>query len=117
VKHGVLAVTVLLSSAALADIPPANSSQCQGAKAGSTCTTDDGARGTCVTQWVSRLDYSDGVPPKTRQVEMLLCVSTAPATSAVRSAPPFLAAGFVLLLMLALIAVRLADRGRRSATA
>jgi hypothetical protein len=117
VKVSLLAFTVLLSSAVLADIPPDNSSQCQGAKAGSTCTTDDGASGTCVAQLVSRFDYSDGVPPKTKQVEMMICVATAAAPSAVRSSPPFLAAGIVLLAMLALIGVKLTGRGRRSATA
>ncbi|MDP1914734.1 MAG: hypothetical protein Q8L14_00725 [Myxococcales bacterium] len=113
--RALLVSVVLLTGHAFADIPPDNSSQCQSSTAGSACTTDDGAAGTCVAQMVGRLDYSDGVPPKTKQVQMLICVASAPAT--VRAAPPFLAAGLVMLAMLALIGVKLAGRGRRSATA
>ncbi len=113
--RALLVFVVLLTGHAFADIPPDNASQCQSSTAGSACTTDDGAAGTCVAQMVGRLDYSDGVPPKTKQVQMLICVASAPAT--VRAAPPFLAAGLVMLAMLALIGVKLAGRGRRSATA
>jgi len=112
-----LLLTLLLSGVSLADIPPDNSSQCQSSNAGSSCTTDDGAAGSCVAQMMSRFDYSAGVPPKLKQVEMLICVASAPATSTVRSAPPFVAAGLLLVAMLALIGVKLAGRRRRSATA
>lgn len=113
--RALLVMSVLFTSAAFADIAPDNASQCRNSTAGSACTTDDGAAGTCVAQMVGRLDYSEGVPPKTKQVQMLICVATAPAT--VRAAPPFLAAGLVMLAMLALIGVKLAGRGRRGATA
>lgn len=116
-KPALLLLTLSLAGAALADIPPDNSTQCRGTSAGSACTTDDGAAGTCVAQMMSRLDYSEGVPPKMKQVEMLICVASAKATSAVRSAPPFVAAGVLLVAMLALIGVKLAGRGRRGATA
>lgn len=116
-KPALLLLTLSLSTSALADIPPDNSTQCRSSNAGSACTTDDGAAGTCVAQMMGRLDYSDGVPPKMKQVEMLICVKTAPATSAVRSSAPFLAAGLLLLAMLGLIGMKLAGRGRGSATA
>jgi hypothetical protein len=101
----------LLSAVALADIPPSNASQCQGASAGGACTTDDGKAGTCVMQKVGRLDYSEGVPPKSIEVDMLICVASASAR--VATAPPYLAAGLVLLIMGALLAVKVFGRGRR----
>lgn len=111
-----LAIT-LVASLALADIPPSNSSQCHSAQAGAACTTDDGKPGTCLKQLVGRLDYSEGVPPKTKQVEMLLCVASVTARSGVTNSPPFFAAGALLLVMLGLIVTKLVGRGRRSAAA
>ncbi|MBE2253917.1 MAG: hypothetical protein IAE78_30590 [Myxococcus sp.] len=110
-----LVALVLGASVARADVPAANSTQCQGAAAGSACVTDDGAAGTCVAQLVSRFDYSEGVPPKTKQVELLLCVASASAAQATR-APTWLAGALLLLVMSGLIAVKLAGR-RRSALA
>ena len=99
---------------ALADIPPANSRQCQGAATGSACTTDDGRPGTCVATMVSRPDYSAGFPPKTKQVEMVLCVASASAKQV--SALPFaLGAALMVLVLGGLVASRLAARGRREA--
>ncbi|MDX2010561.1 MAG: hypothetical protein SFW67_10240 [Myxococcaceae bacterium] len=106
-----LLLVTLVSSAALADVPPSNASQCQGAQAGAACTTDDGKAGTCLTQKVGRLDYSEGVPPKSIEVDMLICVASASARVAV--APPYLAAGAVLAVMALLLGLKLAGRGRR----
>lgn len=108
---------VLLAGVAFADIPPSNSSQCHSAQPGAACTTDDGKPGTCLKQLVGRLDYSEGVPPRTKQVEMLLCVASVTARSGVTSSPPFFAAGLLMLVMLGLIVTRLVVRGRRSAAA
>lgn len=109
-----LAVMVV-AAVALADIAPSNSTQCS--QANTACTTDDGKPGTCLKQLVSRLDYSDGIPPKTKQVEMLLCVASVTARSTVSSSPPFFAAGALMLVMLGLIVTKLVSRGRRSAAA
>ncbi|MBL8937189.1 MAG: hypothetical protein JNM69_21700 [Archangium sp.] len=108
---------LLVGTVALADIPPSNSIQCQSAQAGAACTTDDGKPGTCTTQLVSRPDYSGGFPPKTKQVEMLLCVASVTARSTTTSSPPFFAAGALMLVMLGLIVSKLVGRGRRSAAA
>lgn len=112
-----LLLTSLMASAALADIPPSNSTQCAGSAAGAACTTDDGRAGTCVSSMVTRLDYSKGVPPGTKQVEMLLCVASAPAASASKVAPPILAGGVVVLAIAGLLIVRVVTRNRRSAAA
>lgn len=106
---------LLVGTVALADIPPSNSTQC--IQPNVACTTDDGKPGTCLKQMVGRLDYSEGVPPKTKQVEMLLCVANVTARSSVTSSPPFFAAGALLLVMLGLIVTKLVSRGRRSAAA
>lgn len=108
---------MLVAAVALADIPPSNSSQCGSSQPGTACTTDDGKPGTCLKQLVSRLDYSEGVPPKTKQVEMLLCVASVTVRSTVSSSPPFFAAGALMLVMLGLIVTKLVSRGRRSAAA
>lgn len=106
-----LLLFTLVSGTALADVPPDNAAQCQGAKSGAACTTDDGRPGTCVTQRVGRLDYSEGVPPKAIEVDMLLCVATAPARVTTRS--PVLAAGLGLALVAALAGLSVVARGRR----
>lgn len=67
-----LAVVVLASAAAQADVAPPNSSQCGGKKAGDTCKTDDGKQGTCVESTCSRLDYSKQ-PPGTTSYACMLC--------------------------------------------
>lgn len=101
---------VLVAAAALADIPPDNSTQCRSAQAGAACTTDDGKPGTCVSQKVGRLDYSQGVPPRSIQVDMLICVPSVSAKSAVPFAPPFLASALVLLVMAGLLVTKVAGR-------
>lgn len=107
---------VLVAGAALADIPPSNSAQCRSAQAGAPCTTDDGKPGTCVSQKVGRLDYSEGVPPKSIQVDMLICVPSVSAKSVVPTTAPFLASGLVLAMMLGLLVMKVAGRRRMGAT-
>ncbi len=67
-----LVAVVLASAAAQADVPPPNSSQCGGKKAGDTCKTDDGKQGTCIESTCSRLDYSKQ-PPGTTSYACMLC--------------------------------------------
>jgi hypothetical protein len=102
----------LAAAPALADIPPDNSSQCRSAKAGAPCTTDDGKPGTCISQKVGRLDYSEGVPPKSVQVDMLICVPSVSAKSAVPATAPFLLSALVLAMMLGLLVTKVAARRR-----
>jgi hypothetical protein len=116
IRRLTFAVSLAVGVGALADIPPDNAAQCSSAKAGAACTTDDGRVGTCVATMVSRPDYSQGVPPKTKQVEMLLCVASASATSAVPLAP-VVAGACVLLLVTVLVVARLFSKPGRSATA
>jgi hypothetical protein len=98
--------SLFLSTTALADIAPDNASQCTSLKAGAVCRTDDGKVGTCVATLISRPDYSEGPPPKMTQVEVLLCVASASARSAVPSLSPFALAGAVLAMMLAVLGAR-----------
>jgi len=117
IRRLTFAVSLATGVVAFADIPPDNAAQCMSAKAGGACTTDDGRIGTCVPTMVSRPDYSQGVPPKTKQVEMLVCVASASAKSAVPLAPVVAGAG-VLLLVGGLFVARLLSKNRgRSATA
>lgn len=106
----VLVALCSFAATSLADIPPANSSQCRAAQAGAPCTTDDGKPGTCVTQKVGRLDYSEGVPPKAIQVDMLICVPSVSAKSVVPATAPFVASAFVLLVMAGLLVMKQAGR-------
>lgn len=114
-RRALLLAGLLSGTVVLADIPPANATPCSNAQAGQVCTTDDGRPGTCVPTRVSRPDYSEGVPPKTKQVEMLLCVATASAR--VPAVAPYVASGFVLALLAGLVAFRLARRRKPSVTA
>ena len=117
IRRLTFAASLAMAVVALADIPPDNSAQCSSAKAGAACTTDDGRVGTCVPTMVSRPDYSEGVPPKTKQVEMLLCVASASAKSAVPVAPIAAGAGVLLLVGGIFVARRLSKGRGRSATA
>jgi hypothetical protein len=83
-KRHLLPAALLLSSPAWADIPPPNSSGCRGLQANAACKTDDGQPGLCQMAKGSRLDYSQGIPPKAIAYDFLKCVatSTAPAKKA-----------------------------------
>jgi len=104
----VLTLAVGLALPALADIAPKNSRGCSGKQPGAACTTDDGSAGTCTEQLVSRPDYSNGPPPTYKQVKMVLCVATAPASARVPSLFPTL--GGLLLALLATGAALVARR-------
>jgi hypothetical protein len=67
----------LLAAPAFADILPDEVGACQGKAAGSACTTPEGEAGTCSKMSISRPDYSTGIPPTYKQIEMLGCVATA----------------------------------------
>jgi hypothetical protein len=83
-KRFLLPAVLLLSSAAWADIPPSDTYGCRNKVASAACETDDGRPGVCTTSKCSRLDYSQGTPPRSVQYDCLLCVatSTAPAKKA-----------------------------------
>jgi hypothetical protein len=94
----------LVSVPALADILPEEVGVCRGKAAGTACTTPDGQAGTCAKMFVTRPDYSSGIPPTYRQVEMLGCVATAKVTA--RSMLPWLGAGLAFLALVAALAGR-----------
>jgi hypothetical protein len=66
------------SAAARADVISNEEGACQGKAAGDACDLD-GKAGRCATSTCSRNDYSDGPPPKQKQVECLLCDPAAKA--------------------------------------
>lgn len=64
---------LLLAAPASADVPPANTTGCSSRKAGDACETDDKKSGTCRDSTCSRLDYSQGTPPKSVEAACLKC--------------------------------------------
>jgi hypothetical protein len=68
-----LPVLLLLAVPAFADVPPANTIGCSNKKAGEACETDDKKSGACRDSTCSRLDYSQGTPPKSVQAPCLKC--------------------------------------------
>lgn len=83
---------------AFADIAPDNLAGYRGKSAGTACQTDDGQPGVCTKTMVSRPDYSEGPPPKYRQVEYLLCAGTSTATARAPSPAPWATGLFLTLL-------------------
>lgn len=77
-----LAVVMLGGATGWADLPAPNAEGCFGLAAGAPCKTDNGSAGACVATTVTRPDYSQGPPPTYKQVELLVCVSSARATRA-----------------------------------
>jgi len=63
---------------AFADVISDEEAECRSKKAGDACTVR-GEAGTCATSSCARNDYSEGVPPKTKQVECLICEPGKPA--------------------------------------
>jgi hypothetical protein len=107
-----LCLVVLLAAVpAFADIVPDEVGACQGKKTGAACTTPEGEAGTCVNITVSRPDYSGGVPPTYKPVQMLGCVATAKGTA--RSMLPWVGTGLAFLAMLMAMLLK----GRRPALA
>lgn len=56
----------------MADLISDEEAQCGSNKVGEACTVA-GEAGTCQKSTCSRNDYSEGVPPKTKQVECMVC--------------------------------------------
>ncbi|HFE47458.1 MAG TPA: hypothetical protein ENJ18_18540 [Nannocystis exedens] len=52
--------------------PPEEITNCNGKKIGEACDVD-GAKGHCVTETCSRLDYSKGVPPSSVSYDCMRC--------------------------------------------
>ncbi len=106
-------LSLLLAMPALADILPDEVASCQGKGAGTACTTPDGEAGTCAKISVTRPDYSNGIPPSYKSVEMLGCVATAKGTA--RSMVPWLGGGLAFLALVAAMIFK--PRGPTSALA
>lgn len=104
-------VLCVAASSAWADLPPADVNGCNGKAAGDACKKDDSTDGTCVDSKCGRLDYSEGVPPKSIEYQCLKCGAKAAAPVAAKpveekktscAAVP----GEALLALGALLAVR-----------
>lgn len=75
---------------AAADLqPPEENMVCSGKKAGDACSTASVAKGRCVADTCSRLDYSKGTPPDTVSYECQRCTpaSDPPASPASEAKP------------------------------
>lgn len=62
----------LAPNVAMADLISDEEGECRAKKEGDACEAG-GEAGTCQKSTCSRNDYSEGVPPKTKQVECLIC--------------------------------------------
>lgn len=62
----------LAPNVAMADLISDEEAQCRSETVGEACTIA-GEAGTCQKSTCSRNDYSEGVPPKTKQVECMVC--------------------------------------------
>ncbi|MCA2978305.1 MAG: hypothetical protein INH41_10465 [Myxococcaceae bacterium] len=80
----------LASTAALGDIISPIEAACRGKKAGEACRAEFG-QGVCGPAKCTRNDYSEGPPPKRKEVECLTCEARAPdagAPASVKQATP-----------------------------
>lgn len=68
----VAATASLVTTVAWADVIDPTEDACGGKQAGDACDLE-GGKGVCRAQTCGRLDYSDGVPPKTKNYECLRC--------------------------------------------
>ena len=64
-----------------ADIIPNSVASCRNSDEGDKCRLDGGGRGTCQKATCSRLDYSDGPPPKSVAYDCLKCMRVRPKSS------------------------------------
>jgi hypothetical protein len=103
-RRAVLAVT-FLAGVALADIPPSDTSGCNGKAAGDSCKRDDGSAGACAKSTCSRNDYSNGPPPTQVQYECLRC-GDAPAAPPAEKKSCAAVPGEELIALAALLKVR-----------
>lgn len=69
-----LAALALPAPARADEAPPPSFFSCQGKKAGDACEGDNGP-GKCVAEKCSRLDYSQGTPPRAVESDCLKCRS------------------------------------------
>jgi hypothetical protein len=76
-----LAGLLLLSSSARADAIAPDEEACNQKTAGADCVIN-GAAGHCAAKTCTRLDYSDGSPPGSKQVDCFVCVETGVADAA-----------------------------------
>ncbi|WP_224241019.1 hypothetical protein [Hyalangium gracile] len=77
-KRLLLTATLVLSSVAWADVPPADTAGCSGKQESASCQTDASKDGTCQTSKCWRNDYSNGPPPKSVEYDCLKCVVSPP---------------------------------------
>jgi hypothetical protein len=74
-----LLAPLALATPARADVPPPNTAGCTNKKAGDACKDDAGKDATCADAKCTVLDYSDGSPPGSKEVDCVTC--TGPASS------------------------------------
>lgn len=82
-----VALLALAPSVAQADIISDEEANCRSQKAGDACTIA-GEAGTCQKSTCARNDYSEGVPPKTKQVECMVCKPGAAPTAVAEEGDP-----------------------------
>ncbi len=76
-----LGLVASFPSVALADVISDEEGQCRSKNEGDACEIG-GAEGACAKSTCARNDYSEGVPPKVKQVECMICeVGKAPAAA------------------------------------
>ncbi len=73
-----LGLFALAPNVAGADIISDEEANCRSQEVGEACTIG-GEAGTCQKSTCARNDYSEGVPPKTKQVECMVCKAGAAA--------------------------------------
>lgn len=100
-----LLALVVVAFPAFADVIPEDVAVCQGQQAGGACTTPDGKEGTCIERLVTRLDYSKGIPPGTKQVKMLSCQAKASAQARSMS-PTWLGLGLAFLAVVGALGLK-----------
>ncbi|MCZ7687317.1 MAG: hypothetical protein M5U28_54700 [Sandaracinaceae bacterium] len=110
-----LALSCALPAVASADVPPPGLEECSGRSAGDPCTVG-GMDGACEDTTCGRLDYSDGVPPRSVSYPCVLCragatPTTPPASSGCSIARDGSAAPW-LFVLLGLTASGLGRRAR-----
>ena len=83
-----LGLVASFPTVALADIISDEEAQCRSKKEGDACEIGS-AKGTCAKSTCARNDYSEGVPPKTKQVDCMICeVGKAPEPAAAEEPEP-----------------------------
>jgi hypothetical protein len=102
----------LVSATAAADVPPPGLAECNDREVGAACTIG-GQSGACQQSTCSRLDYSDGTPPRGVQYDCVLCVAGATPTGGGGCAVQPVRAARASVLGLGLVATALVFVARR----